>query len=146
MLGINGDLWDFLKVGAVICITTNGVVKHGRNIMGRGVAKDARDQYPDLDLQIGTLITTYGNRCFRVAMDDNQWTLVTFPTKHHWLDPADPKLIVTSAYQLVEMADKFGWAEVILPQPGTGNGGLKWENVEPLLIDILDNRFTVVSL
>ena len=69
--------------------------------------------------------------------------LVAFPVKRHWRDPADPSLIVKSAFQLVELTDREGWRNVALPRPGCGNGRLDWEVVRPLL-NLLDDRFVVV--
>lgn len=43
------------------------------------------------------------------------------------------------------MADKFGYSEVVLPRPGAGNGGLEWKDVRPILEEILDDRFTILS-
>jgi len=75
----------------------------------------------------------------------SNFTLVSMPVKHHWRDRADPELIVTSAKQLVQMADKFEWHSIVVPRPGCGNGGLTWNDVRPLLEPIFDDRFTVVS-
>lgn len=146
-----GDLWSYQRPGAVICITTNGKVVKGRNVMGRGCAKEARDRFRGIDTIIGTFVTRFGNRCFKLAMGSqadgsDRWHLVTFPTKHD--DPqeeSDPMLIAESAEQLVDMADKFGWTEVVVPRPGCGNGGLDWVDVRELLVDVLDDRFVIVD-
>lgn len=147
-----GNLWDYLKVGAVLCITTNGLVRNGRNVMGRGCAKEARDQFKDIDYRIGARIKAFGNHSFRLPMPKEPehqgtslWTLVTIPTKHHWRDPSDPMLIAQSIDELVEMADGYAWSEVVLPRPGCGNGQLEWENVKELIEPMLDDRFIVVN-
>jgi hypothetical protein len=146
-----GDLWDQVAPGAVICITTNGhVTSTGRCVMGRGCAKEARDRLSGVDRIIGGLIRRYGNRCFRLPIGEaadgsDRWQLVTFPVKHHYADKADSMLIVQSAEQLVEMADKFGWQHVFLSRPGCGNGRLEWPDVRDILRDILDDRFVVID-
>lgn len=71
--------------------------------------------------------------------------IASFPVKHHWREPADLALIRRSAYQLVALADKFGYSRVVLPRTGAGNGRLVWRDVRPTLAEVLDNRFSVVS-
>ncbi len=147
-----GNLWDYLKVGAVIAVTTNGVVnRDGANIMGKGCAREARDRCPGVAYRIGYLIKQYGVRCFNLPMDTiigqapgGRWTLVSVPTKHHWREDSDPELILQSAEQLVEMADKFGFTEIICPRFGAGLGRIPWESTKELLSQILDDRFLVV--
>ncbi|MDP9438790.1 MAG: hypothetical protein M3P49_08600 [Actinomycetota bacterium] len=72
-------------------------------------------------------------------------TKCAFSWKHHWRERADPELIRRSAGQLVALADKFRYERVVLPRPGVGNGSLRWEEVRPLLADVLDDRFAVVT-
>lgn len=71
--------------------------------------------------------------------------LASFPVKHHWHERADPELIRRSAEQFVALADKFGYERVVMPRLGSGNGGLPWREVRPLLEEVLDKRFTVVT-
>lgn len=142
-----GNLWT--HPADVIVITTNGFVKaNGQCVMGRGCAREARDRFPGIASKLGSLIKLHGNRAMRLWHYTNSqrdvW-VVSMPTKHVWVDKSDPALIKTSARQLVEMADKFGWQSVVMPRPGCGNGGLNWADIEPLLADVLDDRFTVIT-
>lgn len=98
------------------------------------------------------------------------WHLVSFPTKPQWASPtqllpryrsnspdfkgrypgwmahSNPELIYCSALELVALADEHGWADVLLPPPGCGMGGLNWKEVKAQLAPVLDDRFTVVHL
>lgn len=153
MREIVGNLWDFQRAGAILVIAVNSEVSPdtGKAIMGKGIAREARDRLWNIDAKLGAYITQYGSRCFRFPMDVTEskifeWTLITMPTKVRWREPADPMLIAQSCAQLVEMVDKFGYSEIHMVRPGVGNGKLSWEQVvKPLIDPLLDNRFIVVS-
>lgn len=139
-----GDLWILAK-DAVICVTTNGVVRRdGACVMGRGTALQAKTRYPYLPYKIGQWIWMSGNvpGVFQCA---GYIALVSFPVKHHWDELADLNLIEDSAATLRQIATRWKWKSVFLPRPGCGNGGLDWKDVGPLIGAILDDRFTVVT-
>ena len=145
-----GDLWGFAEYGFadVVVVTTNGDVNAaGRAVMGRGCALQAAQRFPGLSEILASYLVRYGNRALVLlkACEPSDFSLVSMPVKHHWRNNADPALIVTSANQLVQMADKFEWRSIVVPRPGCGNGGLQWDDVKPLLEPIFDDRFTVVS-
>ncbi len=139
MKEMTGDLWEV----EADCrgVTTNGVVlANGRLVMGAGVAYQARERFPGLDELLGGYVSRWGNRAFFVA----KHKLLSFPTKNNWRDLSNLELIVRSAGQAVEIADKYGLRNIILPPPGCGNGGLEWRNVKKAISPILDDRFTVL--
>lgn len=145
MLQLKGNLWYFHTWGYWIVIPTNGFVKNdGNAVMGRGVARQATKHFPGIDKKLGQAITEHGNR--PIAFSNQR--LLTFPTKHHWVQEADIELIGTSAELLVELVDKHKLAApYYLPRVGCGNGKKKWETeVHPVLKEILDDRFVVVEL
>ena len=145
MKEIKGNAWEVYLDYDVLCLTTNGFVKNdGSCVMGRGIAKEAKDRFPALPKILGEGIRRYGNRCIKLAkVNDTQ--LISFVVKHNWWEEADIKLIIKSANEVVEMADKFGWKNILLPRPGCGNGKLKWNDVKPILEEILDDRFYVIT-
>ena len=145
MIAAKGDLWDV--PADVRVLTTNGFVKaDGRAVMGRGVAAQARDRYPEIEADLGRLLKVAGNHAFLLPTHTRGWgfLLATFPVKHRWMEDADVRLIEQSARELVGLANVYGWQRVVLPRPGCGNGRLRWEDVRPRIEDILDKRFTVV--
>lgn len=155
MLEKRGDLWTFQV--DYRCITTNGFVKkNGEAVMGRGCAKQAATRWPGLPRVLGDLIHEYGNVTQEIGystLTDGEikhcaWDLVSFPVKHHWREKADLALIERSAHQLVELVNEEpdpDEVEVVIPRPGCGNGQLDWEDVEPVIEPILDDRFTIIT-
>lgn len=148
MLIKQGDLFKPSKEVDAICIPTNGQRKqNGRAVMGAGVAKIARDKWPELDIKLGWSLHHIGNRVhiFTVGDLDILFCVVSFPTKNHWRNPSNVAILNRSAHQLVELADQANWNQVWLPVVGCGLGGLSWtDEVAPLLSSILDDRFVII--
>lgn len=135
-----GNIWDYLGK-AIIVITTNGMVTaKGEAVCGRGVARQARQRFPELTRRLGQLLLERGNHVH--SLGDG---LVSFPVEESpWANP-DLRLIKRSARELRELADVSGWHMVVVPRPGCGGGGLAWQDVAPLLSSCLDDRFLVIS-
>jgi hypothetical protein len=147
-----GDLW-FRQPADARVITVNNECytsgpRAGAAIMGTGTAEDARDFFLGIDVTLGNMIAEYGPRCFRMPSqytDPNGARIVTMPVKNEWRKQASLELIAESARQLLEMADKFHWQNVVMPRPGCGSGKLMWQDVKPVLDEILDDRFVVME-
>jgi hypothetical protein len=92
---------------------------------------------------LATLIKEVGN----VPIYLPHQRLITFPVKHNWWEKADLLLIRESADHLRQLWDLGNRKErVYMPKPGCGNGGRRWEDIEPILDEYLnDERFTVVD-
>lgn len=144
MIEIFGNIWDFHAQGQWIIITTNGTVKsNGECVMGRGVAKQAKEKYPQLPFIIGGTIQQNGNhvRAFPAHK------IIIFPVKHNWYEKADINLIEQSAKELKGMT--FLLPSNIcfyLVRPGCGNGQLNWIDIKPVLEKYLDDRFVAVEI
>jgi len=144
---IKGDIWE--SGANAICVTTNGIVKNdGKAVMGAGIAEQAAKRYPPLPDYLGHCLRQLGNHVFIFPLASNGLDLVdpmivTFPTKNDWKKNSDIELILQSAKELVVIADQHRWKRVALPRAGCGKGGLKWEQIRPLLQQILDDRFEV---
>ena len=142
MLEIVGDLWHEHKKGAVIAITTGGMVsKTGKALMLNGCAKQAADRYPDLINILGSLLINHGNHVFDLGR-----RIVSFPVESDPYQCPDINLIDQSCRELVELADYKGWQTIVVPRPGCGVGGLTWVEVRPILENCFDDRFHVISL
>lgn len=137
---ITGDLWDY-QGRALLALTTNGSLSRDhRAILGRGCARQAGERYPDLAQRLGGLLHEHGNHVHELG--DN---LVSFPVEESAWSHPDPRLIRRSAQELRALADRAAYPLIIVPRPGCGYGGLSWQEVRPLLADLFDDRFLVIS-
>lgn len=143
MKEIIGNMWDIKS--EYKCITTNGYIKsNGEAVMGRGVALQAKNKFPELPRILGKHIRENGNRP-GLLIYTGQYSIFSFPVKHHWKEKADLDLIIKSSQYMMDEADRFRAESILLPKPGCGNGQLDWEVIKILLKDILDDRFTIID-
>ena len=137
------DIFKNKHLYDAICVTTNSVVKKdGTLVMGAGVAKCFANNYPTLPYKLGQKVKVYGNQPYIVKIKGD--TIISFPTKHNYLEPSDLELIKKSAIKIENLATKFRWVNVAIPAPGIGLGKLNWKEVKKALDPILDNRFTIL--
>lgn len=125
----------------IYCFTGNRIIrKDGALVMGRGAAKQLRDQYPGIDQEIGRALGFLpAHRHITAVPMGGPMVLLWFQVKRHWADEADPSLIQAAALQLAEAAHEHPNVTFHLNAPGIGNGRLSWEEVEPLLQVLPDN-------
>jgi hypothetical protein len=139
----NGNLWDF-QTGWIV-ITTNGSIKsNGHAVMGRGVAYQATQKFPNIAKDLGMNLKAGGNIPYVMG----KYLIITLPVKYRWEETADLFLIESSVQKLVSLLDKCYplIQEIYMPRPGCGNGGLDWKDVKPVIAPLLDDRFTVVQI
>jgi O-acetyl-ADP-ribose deacetylase (regulator of RNase III) len=140
--------WDFDG----ICIPSNGEIRSdGQAVMGKGFALAMREKWRDIGKRLGGELSRRGNvpsflGCVNAGgyySDFNaaDTAIFSFPTKKHWRDKSDLKLITESAKKMVILAEEYELENIALPRPGCGAGGLLWADVEPVLAQILDDRF-----
>ncbi len=141
MREVSRNMWELHEKGAIVCITTNGAIsRQGRAQLLRGCAHQAAERFPDLASRLGALIAADGNHVYELGD-----RLVSFPVEESPYDNPDPVIICRSAMELVELADRCHWQEIILPRPGCGSGGLEWKEVRPRIEQLLDDRFVVIT-
>lgn len=149
MLEQTGNLWDLAKLPDILVISTNGFVKkNGECVMGRGIAKEAKDRFPSIAKDLGNYILLLGSGVHHLGIYGDYYIL-SFPVKHNWWEKADPKLIEMSAKQLAYIIDSTFdpnlHISIYLPQVGSGNGKLNWDDVKKVISPILDDRFVAVT-
>lgn len=139
-----GDLWVVPAEWRVI--TTNGfTTRLGRAVMGRGVALQAKNLFPELPNLLGIQLEREGN----IPHVFEAYHLVTLPVKPQtgpnglpgYLARADLTLIEQSLARLVQLPLQ---GPIAIPRPGCGAGGLTWESVQPIVVKYLDERFVLV--
>ena len=150
MQEVVGDIFTFIPEGyepqsVCIVVPTNGMLNQfGDMVMGKGVAKQAVEQIPGVDKEMGRALLLHGNFPYVCAMKHKDGRMVmSFPTKNHWRDKALPHLIARSSRDLHSIALLNPQRAYILPRPGCGNGGLEWDDVRPLVEHLPNNVFVI---
>ncbi len=139
-----GNIWTFQTGDNWIVVATNGQVKSdGQAIMGKGIALEAAERYPELPAALGKRLTVEGNHVFLFCT----FGLITFPTKEEYYRPSSIKLIEIGLKSLVNIVnDSQLQGEILLPRLGCGNGRLQWGTVRPLVANYLkSDQFIIFS-
>lgn len=137
-----GDLFAMHDSGLAIAVTTSGLVgRDGLARFGAGCARTCAQRFAWFATKLGASILADGLRTVHLGE-----RVVAFPIENTPYDYPDTALIARSARELVALVDQEHWSELALPRPGCGHGGLEWANVRPILQDVLDDRFIVVTL
>ena len=138
-----GNLWNIESDYKII--TTNGFLKkNGAAVMGRGIALQAKQRFPGLELDIGESIRVYGNHARVIS---HALGIIIFPTKHNWWDSSSLRLIEQSAKSLRQLVLDFSESVFVMPVPGIGNGHLSLEEVLPILfkVEFPDNVILAIN-
>lgn len=158
MIELNENIWGFRFDGCWRCIPINCQINvRGELVMGKGVAKEAKERYPKLPKAFADSILDQQYRketimpVFRV-LDGEIVNLIGFPTKHRWQEPSDLQLIETGLNFLRSflpylVSDDGEKAKIVCPKLGCGLGGLNYERqVRPLIKKYFDgdNNFIVL--
>lgn len=126
------------------CFTTNSFLrKDGKAVMGRGIAFQVAQRFPNIPVILGKKINhlvTYGIRqCGVYKVNNVPVQMTAFQVKQHWKQPADLELIDYSTKLLARIATHYPKKIVLLNYPGIGNGRLAQELVEPILEQLPNN-------
>lgn len=150
MREVHGDIWRWARENnAEVVIPTNiGWKNNGENVMGRGLAAQCAERFPDVPAWYGDICQACGPNTPVVVHPEHG--LIFFPTKPldyddpnlSWRGQSSLKLIRRSAVQLARL--RLG--PVAVPLVGCGNGGLRELDVMPIVRDALkgQDHFTIV--
>ena len=114
--------------------------------MGKGLAKQFRDRYPEINrpyqrdcayglLRPGTV------RAYPVSAAR---TIVCLPTKRHWREPSRLQDVADGLNALAKWLTASEMDGIAVPPLGAGLGGLPWSSVQPLIVEFAD-RFPAVA-
>lgn len=153
----NKGFWERSKepdVDAIVCTTNNVIKTNGALVMGAGIAKAFRDEFPFLDLNWGKCVENAKDACiedYGVLIDGprryyhNSIYLIGVQTKRDWANPSDEELILFSCKKLRDLCNTLNLQRIICPKFGCANGGLKWADISKKVGRILDDRFVVID-
>lgn len=168
-----GDIWQFAQYGA-LCIPTNGyLTRNGVGVMGRGLALQAKQRYPDVSYNLGRHLQRSGNTVGWILL--HPALLIAVPVKPVSMMvsceqdrervvenvvslypvgsevpgfhcKADPTIIRQSLIELLQFIEKNALESVYLPLLGCGAGGLDYKtHLLPILQDLeLPDSITLV--
>jgi hypothetical protein len=136
-----GDMWEVFGKTGMFLLTTNPIRrKDGAIVMGRGIAKQAKDRFPQLPYDFGKAHEDFPYNVGRIGTYEGQ-DVGWFMVKEHWREPALPDKIKASVQELNDRIRSGSYAlwRIDLNFPGIGNGKLSREDVLPLLAPLPDN-------
>ncbi len=143
MIHAVGDMWSVFEEVDLFLITANAAIKrNGALVMGRGIAREARDRFPGLDGILGRWIAdTVGPESRYNLLISPRWPkarLGLFQVKFHWKESADITLISEGVDDLIEWCSDNPGKEVALNYPGIGNGRVHPMQVAPFVNKLPD--------
>lgn len=126
----NGDL-----LGADVDAVVNTVNTVG--VMGKGIALQFKRAYPTMFREYarlckGGLIQLGTVHVWSTELMQPRF-VINFPTKGHWRAGSKIADIRTGLNSLVQVIREHNITSIALPPLGCGNGGLNWDDVEPLI-------------
>src|SRR6202171_1440754 len=133
-----GNLLDAKAEALVNTVNTVGV-------MGKGIALMFKEAFPEnlrayvdackkKEIEVGRVFVTERHNW----VGGPKW-IVNFPTKQHWRNPSKIEWIKEGLQELTRFIKENKVQSIALPPLGSGNGGLNWKDVRPLIEAALGN-------
>ena len=127
---VQGNLLDSDAEALVNTVNMQGV-------MGKGIALEFKRRFSENydfyrekckqgQVQIGKMLV------FPTGSLQPQY-IINFPTKQHWRGKSKIEYIQRGLEDLVRVVQEYGIRSIALPPLGCGHGGLRWEQVRPLI-------------
>jgi O-acetyl-ADP-ribose deacetylase (regulator of RNase III) len=107
-------------------------------VMGKGIALQFKQAFPDNFKEYekackNNLVMPGKMFVFRTGSMFNPQYIINFPTKRHWKGKSRIEDIESGLIDFVEKIREYGIKSVAIPPLGCGNGGLDWNQVQPLI-------------
>ena len=134
MREIRGDIWE--QPADAIVIPINWTTRSdGTAVMGAGVAKQAAARFPRLSFHLGRCIRQHPDLPHVLAFPvRDDLDVACFPTKRHWRGKSRIEDVRVGLEDFVVQVKERRIASVAMPALGCGLGGLRWEDVRPLIV------------
>jgi len=128
---VKGDI--FKSPAQVLTNTVNCV-----GVMGKGIALEFKNRYPQM-------FNDYKAKCDHdnvkpgqpYLWEDDSVQILNFPTKRHWKDNSLLQDVEDGLKYLASSYEQMGIQSIAMPALGCGLGGLKWSEVQPLIVKYL---------
>lgn len=125
---------NLLEANAEALVNTVNTV----GVMGKGIALMFKEAFPDNTkayeqackkrlVKVGNMFVTE-----RQQLMGPRW-IINFPTKEHWRNPSRIEWIEKGLEDLKSVMRERQIRSIALPPLGSGNGGLEWQKVRPLI-------------
>jgi O-acetyl-ADP-ribose deacetylase (regulator of RNase III) len=135
---------NLLEANADALVNTVNTV----GIMGKGVALMFKEAFPEnfkayekackaKRVRLGEMFVTE-----REDLLGPKW-IINFPTKGHWRYPSQIKWIEDGLGDLARVIQEKRIRSIAVPPLGSGNGGLEWSQVRPLIERVLGSLMDV---
>lgn len=126
-----GNLLDADVDALVNTVNTVGV-------MGKGIALQFKKAYPEMFKDYARACKNGEVRLGRMhvwatGVFEGPRFIINFPTKGHWRNSSKLRDIEAGLHDLVAVIQDLDISSIAVPPLGCGNGGLVWDDVEPLI-------------
>lgn len=107
-------------------------------VMGKGIALQFKQAFPDnfkkYEKACKNNLVTPGHM-FVVPTESilNPQFIINFPTKRHWKGKSNIEDIKSGLIAIIKAIHEYDIKSVAIPPLGCGNGGLDWNEVQPLI-------------
>lgn len=111
-------------------------------VMGKGIALQFKRAYPSMFADYETAAAHHEIRLGKMHVWEtgqmNPRYIINFPTKRHWRAGSRLRDIQAGLTDLIRVVRDLGITSIAVPPLGCGNGGLRWDDVEPLISSAFD--------
>ena len=129
------------KTGTLFTETVDALVNtvNTVGVMGKGVALQFRDKYPE-NYRLYKAACDRGEvRVGRMFVTETGLVtprhIINFPTKEHWKGYSKMDYVERGLDDLINIIRHFNIRSIAMPPLGSGNGGLQWSIVKPLILE-----------
>lgn len=137
-----------MQSGAEALVNTVNTV----GVMGKGIALQFKEAFPNnnkayidacknKELLPGKLLTFWDEN-----LQLGKKLIINFPTKIHWRYPSKYEYIEKGLIALRELLQKEKIKSIAIPPLGSGNGGLDWNKVKPMIEQALSGLNTEIMI